>query len=510
MNKQQLVYATSPWDSYRWNQFSVQRHEVSRTLNLGEQKVGTAFNAFVLEVFHRIHLDKFNQNSGNFILARLPNIPPEAQWAECCHNELDQIPEWQQLIGQCGGDRLLAGLATNNFCLKLAETLPTPETPLSNIQALRNQVKGLKDFQEYLEDNGGTQAQIENLKHMIEELIQKGKTEVKKASEYAKQIGDLNNSAWFRHNLRVATNHVLEEIAETKESLSLFGATSEDNPTPASNSGNNNSIKQKLMLANCFAQSAKLREISKQAGRLKRMREQFGGKKQTPFWDVANIPIDIRLGNEIQRLLTHELAYLADEDLFLAFADNYINRNLMELKMGDFFSEEMGAIVVLVDSSTSMRGCREIWSKAIALNLAHCAQNNERDFCIIHFTQHPVRVDYFPKNEEFEPKKLIKSMEYFSGGGTHFQAPLEKALEQINLNQSFKKADLILITDGEADLHEEFITEWNATKSEQGFNLYGILVETQIPLVLEKICDHLITIADITSDSAVAQLLTKF
>jgi uncharacterized protein with von Willebrand factor type A (vWA) domain len=38
--------------------------------------------------------------------------------------------------------------------------------------------------------------------------------------------------------------------------------------------------------------------------------------------------------------------------------------------------------------------------------------------------------------------------EYFSGGGTLFEPPLELAKDKIELDKEFTKADIVFVTDG--------------------------------------------------------------
>lgn len=59
----------------------------------------------------------------------------------------------------------------------------------------------------------------------------------------------------------------------------------------------------------------------------------------------------------------------------------------------------------------------------------------------------------------------------FIGSGTDFEAALEKALEVIN-SGSFKKADIFLVTDGEIDIRNETLTEFQEQKQRRNIIWY--------------------------------------
>ncbi|MGP4107630.1 vWA domain-containing protein [Virgibacillus sp. L01] len=60
-------------------------------------------------------------------------------------------------------------------------------------------------------------------------------------------------------------------------------------------------------------------------------------------------------------------------------------------------------------------------------------------------------------------------------GGTNFFDPLRNALRLINESR-FKNADIVFVTDGEANLPDEFIEKFNDTKTQKKFECLSVLI----------------------------------
>jgi len=85
----------------------------------------------------------------------------------------------------------------------------------------------------------------------------------------------------------------------------------------------------------------------------------------------------------------------------------------------------------------------------------------------------------------------------FLGGGTRFDRPLEKAVEILN-ESHFKKADVVFVTDGEANLGNKFIDWFNKLKKEKDFNVLGIKINDSSNgmQVLSAFSDQIVNIRD--------------
>jgi len=176
---------------------------------------------------------------------------------------------------------------------------------------------------------------------------------------------------------------------------------------------------------------------------------------------------------------------------------------LLQYRLSGKERQGRGPIVICLDQSSSMRGAKEFWSKGLALALLQVATMQRRPCRVVHFNTGVARVDDWLPGK-VAPLDLLASMDTFLGGGTDFEPPLRVALDAIADTREFKKADVILVTDGEARLSENFVDEWNSAKKKLGFTCYAIHVESPAGLVpdqLSAFADTVVPLADLSDDT---------
>jgi uncharacterized protein with von Willebrand factor type A (vWA) domain len=93
--------------------------------------------------------------------------------------------------------------------------------------------------------------------------------------------------------------------------------------------------------------------------------------------------------------------------------------------------------------------------------------------------------------------------EYFPGGGTDFQKPLDAALECLRESR-FKKGDIIFITDGECRVEPEWAERFREEKARLGFSLFSILIDMGPASLgtLKEFSDRISTIKQLTGEEA--------
>lgn len=257
--------------------------------------------------------------------------------------------------------------------------------------------------------------------------------------------------------------------------------------------------KNRMELANRIARSRKLRELADLAGRMKRFA--WGEQANKMIHGVDEIH-DIHQGNDVNRVLPSELALLADPDLELLFYKRFMERQLLQYELRGQEKVARGAIICLMDNSGSMSGSREMWGKAVGLALLDIAHRQGRDFYGIHFSSHydDLQEFYFPGGDTSDLDKVLDYAEFFIGGGTDFEKPLSRAvevLEQQFSDQHAQKGDIILITDGECRVGEDWLVRFDNSKEALSFRLYGLLIGSY-GTVLKDLADTFLTINDLT------------
>lgn len=473
------VYKASKWTRYQWSRHLGENKPTEELVSTGKEKI-YSFPRFAHEVFTRLY---------DLEVQKLEKIKPEDQWAAKAHQEIEVLPDFERLGRQCNGDRTLAGTATHTFCDHVLNNMPEPPPKMQDPEPLRNQVRGLMSFLQQLKEEGKDTSAAEQ---MIEKLKEEGKQAVQAAVDYASGVDGTTLRNVMREGLEAAQEAVNEQV----EQVDAFCGWGTGEGTPQSISA-----EAKAKLADKLRSSAKLQRLAKEAGRMRRIAAQ---KQRSKSKHARSEVSDIEQGNDLDRLLPSETVKLLDPIRKLDFYRCFLERSLLQYKLHGMEKEGRGPIVVCIDQSGSMRGNKEIWSKAVALALIQVAAMQDRKVRVIHFESHVRQVD------DWEPPKvdimaLVKSMERFYGGGTNFEQPLDKALEAIE-KEKYEKADVVFITDGECAVSPAFLDRWKRAKESKKFTCYGVLIGCG-GYTLQAFSDKVVTLPDLTEDGHATEVV---
>lgn len=251
-----------------------------------------------------------------------------------------------------------------------------------------------------------------------------------------------------------------------------------------------------------------------------RFRQMAGGERARKVEHTGGELIGVALGDDLSRVIPSELANLGLPELRAVFAARYAAGELMLYDSQGEQTTGRGAVIACVDTSHSMYAAgpggvtREAWAKACALALLDQARHAGRDFVGILFSAaDKLQVFRFPAGEPAGIDRTVDFAETFLGGGTSYQAPLTAAgrLLEAEFNDTARtRGDIVLITDDECGVTEEWTRGWNATKHLLGFRVFGVAVgaprAAEAGSVLEALCDNLRSIDDLTDVHAAADL----
>ncbi|MGW8982676.1 VWA domain-containing protein [Streptomyces parvus] len=263
--------------------------------------------------------------------------------------------------------------------------------------------------------------------------------------------------------------------------------------------------------------TGRLAEWAELIGRFRQMADGERARK------VENAPgelVGVTLGDDLSRLIPSELAHLGLPATRAVFAARYAAGELMLYDSRGEQSTGRGAVIACVDTSHSMYAAgpggvtREAWSKACALALLDQARHADRDFVGILFSAaDKVRVFRFPAGRPTGIDQVIDFAETFLGGGTSYQTPLTAAREL--LEEEFDEAaavrgDIVMITDDECGVTEEWMRGWKDARRRLGFRVFGLAVgaprAADAGSVLDALCDNLRSIEDLADVHAAADL----
>src|SRR5581483_273550 len=234
---------------------------------------------------------------------------------------------------------------------------------------------------------------------------------------------------------------------------------------------------KQIELGKHLAGNEKLKKLAQMVGRMK---EHALALRRKIFERTNEELSEVGLGAEVSRLLPHELTAFHHPVLRKDFTRRFIENELLLYSLRGIEEKGKGPVVVCLDGSSSMMGDKEIWAKALTLTLLEIARRQRRLFRSICFSSAdtPLRVlDLNPREHyEVELSKVMELAEYFPGGGTDFETPLNAALECLKQSR-FKRGDIVFITDGECQVSPAWAEQFRADKENMGFSLFSILID---------------------------------
>lgn len=167
--------------------------------------------------------------------------------------------------------------------------------------------------------------------------------------------------------------------------------------------------------------------------------------------------VSFELGNDLNNVVPHELAYLKDPDMETLFDLKFIENRLLcfaksgYMGMEEFFEESVtstnesnrGPMLLCIDTSGSMQGCPEYIAKAVAFTLSLNAFKQKRRVLLVNFS---VGIDVM----ELSPPRGIEDLLHFltksfSGGTDIFEAMGE--VSRRLTTEEYSKSDVLFISD---------------------------------------------------------------
>ncbi|MCS6925888.1 MAG: VWA domain-containing protein [Candidatus Binatia bacterium] len=292
-----------------------------------------------------------------------------------------------------------------------------------------------------------------------------------------------------REAIKVAQD--LDDAAQEAEAWSL-----------AIGSGYKSSPGRQLELGKRLAGNEKLKKLSHMVGRMK----QHALALRRKIFERTNEEVfEVSIGTELSRLLPHELVALHHPVLRKDFARRFLEGELLLYSLRGLEEKGKGPVVVCLDGSSSMAGDKEVWAKAVALTLLQIARRQRRLFRAICFSSADTPLQVFDLNPreryQVEMDTVMELAEYFPGGGTDFEKPLDAARECLRQSR-FKRGDIVFITDGECQVRPEWAEAFRADKEDMGFSLFSILIDVGPSSLgaLKEFSDKITTVSRLTSE----------
>lgn len=300
----------------------------------------------------------------------------------------------------------------------------------------------------------------------------------------------------LKTRLQAEAIKVAQELEDTTEEAQTWGDTI--------GTGSRTPPGQKLELGRRLAGNEKLKKLARMVGRMKFHAQAL---RKKVFERSSEELLEVEQGDALHRLLPHELITLHHPLLRKDFHRRFLDQELIQYSLRGVEEKGKGPMIVCLDGSSSMSGDKEVWAKAVTLTLLELARKQRRRFRSICFSsaETPLQILEMNPRERYEvdTKTIMDLAEYFPGGGTDFQKPLDAALDCLRQSR-FKKGDVVFITDGECQVDAEWAENFRREKDQLGFSLFSILIDMGPASLgtLKEFSDRISTIKQLTGDEA--------
>lgn len=435
---------------------------------------------------------------------------------------LINTPEYITLRKNCRFDPFNAALGTEIIGKEAIEILKEALEKVKELQKKKDKLDELLEEERKMDELA---EEMENIDELLEDARRTGN-----AGAIGQLEGDMDNAEKSMAALKALANKIAEECDELVEEDELDDEIAQEVSTKMGKcmdeaseevqevsqlcnawglgEGDNSRVpyQQKKDAIEKIRHSSKLKQFTDAIGRFKE--SAITEQKKKAKHGAVEIK-SVTVGDKIQDTLPSERMNLCMDATKGDFYRRMTEHSLMQYSKEAHKQKNKGPIIVCVDTSGSMSGDQEIWSKAVTVGLLEVAQLQKRDFaCIIYSgsADKPIVI----RKDEISPDKIIKCAETFHGGGTNFEHPLREAMKLIE-DSTFKEADVVFITDGDCYVSDDFCRKFNRTKEEKEFRTLGVLVNMgrshSSDSSLKEFCDTITLVssmADLTdSESAV-------
>jgi uncharacterized protein with von Willebrand factor type A (vWA) domain len=307
--------------------------------------------------------------------------------------------------------------------------------------------------------------------------------ELQEAAERAARVSEarLNQKArmfedQLRHSDKTELKRMQLRSAQLAEEIDRVAQDSHDFSLEFGQGGRM-SAGERLELGRRLARNRNLGELARLVGRFKQdaraLRRKTLDRGVTEAYDVER-------GADLGRLIPSELLALHHPQLRADFHRRLLEGAVLQYRLREDEQKGKGPMVVCIDVSSSMQGDKELWAKAVSLTLMDIARRQRRLFRAVLFSSGPESMKVIDLNRErrYQPElpKVIELAEYFPGGGTDFQTPIDAAIELI-ADKKLKRGDIVVITDGECQVTPEWLADLKERKEELQFSIFAVLVD---------------------------------
>jgi uncharacterized protein with von Willebrand factor type A (vWA) domain len=414
--------------------------------------------------------------------------PENALWYTLMAS-LSEAVAWPTLVQISLGEQFNAGNNAVNLLNQLSKLIEEViENNTLEVSVLVNAGEELESIREQFK-----KAISEGNADKARQLRAKGKEINQKINDALQQV-----EVTFKGNAHEMVDRAVKESQELSNAYNnLFGSKEAEGKKVTD-------LEEKRDLAKKLKHNRDLKKIVTKLGALKRVwAERKRAKKTKSNYEEVK---GVLFSNDIIRSIPTELALASDKKGRALFALKYTQKTLLTKDYSAHRKDlGKGPIVMYIDSSGSMLGQLELWSKAIAFVIAEEALRENRDI-EIHLFDTRINGSVVLNKSRKNNKELLDFVGAWTlGGGTAFNAVLSHALASDFIKGD---ADVVLITDGESEVNPNLVKQLDKVKSNKKIQWSTICLNDSTPPVCKTFSDFLYA-ADINDDTKTIDILQE-
>jgi uncharacterized protein with von Willebrand factor type A (vWA) domain len=271
-------------------------------------------------------------------------------------------------------------------------------------------------------------------------------------------------------------------------------------------------------ISKLLEEKEKLKKLIDSIGRMKEndsfdfdgiIKEVANSKKKKISKLSKNETLGTYYSNDLTRVLPMELVNLTNEALENIFYSKYIEDRLNTYLLGGKHFEtqqqnkngakkskkkQKGPIIMCVDTSSSMMGEPEKIAKACVFAMMKKASLEDRRVYLVSFSSIDEIKEYELTNPEKGLENLLEFLLFSFGGGTDYVTPLKRSIKILK-KENYRKADILLVSDGMCDMDHEYIKKLKLEKEKLDFKIHSFIIGSEIGQ--DGFSDRIINYSDI-------------
>ncbi|GED55069.1 hypothetical protein [Brevibacillus borstelensis] len=158
---------------------------------------------------------------------------------------------------------------------------------------------------------------------------------------------------------------------------------------------------------------------------------------------------NLRQSGDIGHMLPSEAVLLADPDYETYFLLKWLEQKLMTYDTTGWYEEPpKGPVIFMLDTSHSMKGGKLRLAQVFVMTFAALCLLEKRDFMLLLFGAKGELLERALYHKRPDWPGFYALAQTAFGGGTHFDAPMKRAIRILEDNNRFQSADLVMATDG--------------------------------------------------------------